>query len=171
MRIGSPGLDLAAVRARCAMMPALRTRLPSASRARVAAISPGWKLVELAARVAQPGHLDDGRCRRGSRRAPVGRPSRSTPACRDILAHLPGRHGEARRRATRRCSSAWIRCTWRRFGWLANARHARAMLDRCTLDARRPRPRARRPGGCCPAFGLVQRVRRAAADRRHDARS
>ena len=111
------------------MIPALRTRLPCASRSSVAAISPFSILSSWAQGLRSPvtsttalvAEMEPG---------PGGEAEQIDPAGGDVLAHRSGQHGEARLRNSS-CSSAWIRWTWRRLGWVGS----RATRERCLTVA------------------------------------
>ena len=112
------------------MTPALRTRSPSASRSSTAAIRPGWKPSSWAHGLRSPvtsttAVVAQAQPRAGRQRR-AGRPrasSRSRPSS-------PGATAKPARRAARRAARAWIRCTWRRLGWVGSRRHARPVLHR-----------------------------------------
>ena len=123
-RIGSPGRTSPSART-IPMTPALRTSLPSSSRASVAAIRPGWSRSSWAHGLRRPVTSTTAVSPR-RRRAPVGNPSRSTPRVVTFSPMSPA--GTVKPAApSSSCSSAWIRCTWRRLGWLGS----RATRERC----------------------------------------
>ena len=76
------------------MMPALRISCPRASRSSVAAIRPGWKPSSWAQGLRSPVTSTTAVVAQVQPRA--GRQAEQIEAARrDVLAHLPGRHGEA----------------------------------------------------------------------------
>ena len=144
------------------MTPDLRTSPPSASRSSVAAMSPGWKPSSCTHGLRRP--VTSTTAPRGRARARPGRQREQVHAARrDVLAHLAGPTSNPAARSSS-CSSAWMRCTWRRLGCVGS----RATRERCwTVSPAWASPGHAEPGDERDLLddGLRYAMRRVAADR------
>src|SRR4051794_17050415 len=122
--IASPGFTTPPA-STIAITPDLRTRFPPSSRSSTAFIRPGRKPSSCLQGLRRP-VISTTASSPSRRRAPVGSASRSTPR---VVTFSPMSPGETSKPAafSSSCSSAWIRCTWRRFGCVGS----RATRERC----------------------------------------
>src|SRR5207302_4839955 len=101
---------------------------------------------QLAARIAQPGDLDDRLFAEMQTRA-FWQLKQIDASRRNVLAHLARAQGEPDARNSSN-NSSWIRCTCRRFGALPNFR----MRERCLTVA----PACASPSTPCPASNVIR---------------
>src|ERR1051325_6094680 len=128
------------------MTPGFRLRLPATSRAKVAAINPGWNLFSWRHGLRNPVTSMTAASPRNSF-APLGRLRRSTPS---VVTFSPIWPAVTANPAARNSSnnSLWIRCTCRRFGELPNLR----IRERCLTVA----PAWASPSTPCPANNVIR---------------
>ncbi len=107
------------------MMPALRTIRPASSRPTTCFSSPSWKASIWMQGLRRPVTSTTAASPMCSR-VPTGRPSRSMPRVVMFSPSAPGATSKPAS-ATSAKSSSWMRCTWRRFGWVGSC----AIRERC----------------------------------------
>src|SRR5262245_44560684 len=136
------------------IIPALRISLPCASCSSTASCRPGWMRLSWPQGLRKPVISTTASAPRCSR-VPTGRRNRSTPRVVIFSPISPERTEKPLARSSS-CSSAWIRCTCRRLGWLGS----RATRERCftvtpiCASPSTPNPASSRMFGC-PGFVRV----------------